>query len=135
MSGRYRFGVPSQPVFHPSVLKSETTLVQTTTTTRPASRSAAGGSAVLGIAYANAAVFTFTLMDGFIKEISPIFPTGQIVFFRNLLAFIPLLAFAYWRYGGITLRTSRPWSHVVRGVFGVTSMFFFFLSYKLMDLS
>jgi drug/metabolite transporter (DMT)-like permease len=74
-------------------------------------------------------------MDGFIKEISDVFPTGQIIFFRNLLAFIPLMAFAYWRYGGITVRTSQPWSHVVRGVFGVTSMFFFFLSYKLMDLS
>jgi len=111
-------------------------LVQTATTTRAGSRSAAGsGSAVRGIVYANIAVFAFTLMDGFIKEISDVFPTGQIVFFRNLLAFIPLLAFAYWRYGGITLRTSRPWSHVVRGVFGVTAMFFFFLSYKLMDLS
>jgi drug/metabolite transporter (DMT)-like permease len=74
-------------------------------------------------------------MDGFIKEISDDFPTGQIIFFRNLLAFIPLMIFAYWRYGGIAVRTSRPWSHVVRGVFGVTSMFFFFLSYKLMDLS
>jgi drug/metabolite transporter (DMT)-like permease len=121
-------------------------LVQTTSTTTPqyrsnGARSGGGGSAagarsaVRGIVYANAAVFTFTLMDGFIKEISDVFPTGQIIFFRNLLAFIPLMLFAWWRYGGITVRTSQPWSHVVRGVFGVTSMFFFFLSYKLMDLS
>jgi drug/metabolite transporter (DMT)-like permease len=119
-------------------------LVQTATTTGPRSRSAGGGSgapntpagaAVLGLIFANCAVLTFTVMDAVIKSVSQVFPTGEIIFFRNLFAFIPLLAFAYWRHGGVPLKTSRPWGHVMRGVFGVTSMFCFFLSYKLMPLS
>jgi drug/metabolite transporter (DMT)-like permease len=111
-------------------------LVQTATSTRPGSKRAAGsGGALLGILFANCAVLTFTVMDAVIKSVSQIYPTGEIIFFRNLFAFIPLLAFAYWRHGGIPLRTAHPWGHVLRGVFGVSSMFCFFLSYKLMPLS
>ena len=95
----------------------------------------AAGGAVLGLVFANCAVLTFTVMDAVIKSVSPVFPTGEIIFFRNIFAFIPLLAFAYWRHGGVPLKTSRPWGHVMRGVFGVASMFCFFLSYKLMPLS
>src|SRR5688500_646010 len=120
----------------PTGFLSETTLVRTTTTTRPHSRSAGGsGSAMLGIVFANCAVLTFTVMDAVIKSVSQIFPTGEIIFFRNLFAFVPLLIFAFWRNGGIALRTEHPWGHVLRGVFGVSSMFCFFLSYKLMPLS
>lgn len=90
---------------------------------------------MLGLVFANCAVLTFTVMDAVIKSISHVFPTGEIIFFRNLFAFIPLLAFAYWRHSGVPLKTSRPWGHVMRGAFGVTSMFCFFLSYKLMPLS
>jgi drug/metabolite transporter (DMT)-like permease len=115
-------------------------LVQTTTTTRPSSRSAGGSAApaagaVLGIIFANVAVFTFTVMDAIIKQVSESFPTGEIIFFRNLFAFIPLLIFAFWRYGGISLRTQRPWGHVMRGVFGVLSMYCFFRSYLELPLS
>ncbi len=120
-------------------------MVQTATTTRPASRSAGGsgsgapkppvGAAVLGVVFANCAVFTFTMMDGIIKEISTSFPTGEIIFFRNIFAFIPLLIFAFWRHGGISLRTQRPWGHVMRGGFGVLSMYCFFRSYLELPLS
>lgn len=91
--------------------------------------------AVLGIVFANAAVFTFTVMDAIIKEVSGIFPTGEIIFFRNIFAFIPLLIFAFWRHGGISLKTQRPWGHVLRGVFGVLSMYCFFRSYLELPLS
>lgn len=118
-------------------------MVQTATTPRPRSRSAGAsaapsapaGGALLGIVFANCAVFTFTVMDAVIKSVADTFPTGEIIFFRNLFAFLPLLAFAWWRHGGVPLKTSRPWGHVMRGVFGVSSMFCFFLSYKLMPLS
>jgi drug/metabolite transporter (DMT)-like permease len=93
------------------------------------------GGAVLGLIFANCAVLTFTVMDAVIKSVAQTFPTGEIIFFRNLFGFIPLIAFAYWQHGGIPLKTTRPWGHVLRGVFGVSSMFCFFLSYKLMPLS
>ena len=118
-------------------------MVKAATTTRPSSRSAdrSGASqlpksgALLGIVFANCAVFTFTVMDAIIKSVAETFPTGEIIFFRNLFGFIPLIIFAYWRHGRVPLKTSRPWGHVMRGVFGVCSMFCFFLSYKLMPLS
>jgi len=129
--GRLLTGLPAQPAFH-----SETTLVQTATKTRPSSLSAGrSGSAIWGIVFANCAVFTFTVMDAVIKEISQSFPTGEIIFFRNLFAFIPLLIFAFWRHGGLSLKTQRPWGHLMRGVFGVLSMYCFFRSYLELPLS
>ena len=115
-------------------------MVQIQTPTRPRSRSAGGSAAafdtgLLGIVFANGAVFSFTVMDALIKEISESFPTGEIIFFRNLFAFIPLMIFAVWRYGGISLKTERPWGHVMRGVFGVASMYCFFRSYRELPLS
>lgn len=113
-------------------------MVQTTTTTRPSSASAGGsaaGGAIWGIVFANCAVFTFTVMDAIIKEISQSFPTGEIIFFRNIFAFIPLLVFAFWRHGGISLKTQRPWGHLMRGIFGVLSMYCFFRSYLELPLS
>lgn len=83
----------------------------------------------------NLAVFIFTAMDGIIKSVSQIFPTGELIFARNLFAFIPLLAFMLSIERRVHLKTERPWGHVWRGLFGVLAMFCFFLSYKLLPLS
>jgi drug/metabolite transporter (DMT)-like permease len=74
-------------------------------------------------------------MDAVIKGVSTQFPTGELIFFRNIFAFIPLLLFAWLRDGKLTLRTAHPWGHVLRGSFGVTSMYFFFFSYLKLPLS
>jgi drug/metabolite transporter (DMT)-like permease len=83
----------------------------------------------------NLAVFIFTAMDGVIKSVSDIFPTGELVFARNLFAFLPLLTFMLVVERRINLRTAHPWGHVWRGLMGVSAMFCFFLSYKLLPLS
>lgn len=83
----------------------------------------------------NLAVLIFTAMDGVIKSVSDIFPTGELVFARNLFAFLPLLGFMLVVERRINLRTARPWGHVWRGAMGVSAMFSFFLSYKLLPLS
>jgi drug/metabolite transporter (DMT)-like permease len=82
----------------------------------------------------NGAVFLFTVMDATVKQISNHYPTGQIVFCRNFFAFLPILIFLA-KTGGLSFRTSRPLGHLMRGLFGVTSMYCFFLSYKLLPLS
>jgi drug/metabolite transporter (DMT)-like permease len=82
----------------------------------------------------NGAVLLFTIMDAIVKKVSGHYPTGQIVFCRNFFAFLPILLFL-WKTGGLAFRTSRPFGHLLRGVFGVTSMYCFFLSYKLLPLS
>jgi drug/metabolite transporter (DMT)-like permease len=82
----------------------------------------------------NGAVLLFTVMDAIVKQVSGHYPTGQIVFCRNFFAFLPILLFL-WKTGGLSFRTKRPLGHLMRGLFGVTSMYCFFLSYKLLPLS
>jgi drug/metabolite transporter (DMT)-like permease len=89
---------------------------------------------VFGIGLINLAVVVFTGMDAVIKGVSETFPTGELVFFRNLFAFGPILGFMIWQ-GGITLRTRHLGGHLLRGLFGVAAMYCFFLSYRLLPLS
>ena len=83
----------------------------------------------------NLAVFIFTAMDGVIKSVSDLYPTGELVFARNLFAFLPLLTFMLAVERRINLKTARPMGHVWRGLMGVSAMFCFFLSYRLLPLS
>jgi len=89
---------------------------------------------IFGIALINLAVVIFTSMDAVIKGVSETFPTGELVFFRNLFAFAPILGFMIWR-GGVTLRTRHLGGHLLRGLFGVSAMYCYFLSYNLLPLS
>ena len=89
---------------------------------------------IFGILLINIAVVVFTAMDAVIKDVSDIFPTGQLVFFRNLFAFAPILIFMATQ-GGISLRTRHLGGHLMRGLFGVSAMYCYFLSYKLLPLS
>jgi len=89
---------------------------------------------IFGIVLINLAVAVFTGMDAVIKGVSATFPTGELVFFRNLFAFAPILGFMLWQ-GGITLRTRHVAGHLMRGLFGVSAMYCYFLSYKLLPLS
>jgi drug/metabolite transporter (DMT)-like permease len=89
---------------------------------------------IFGIALINLAVVIFTSMDAIIKLVSETFPTGQLVFFRNLFAFGPILIFMLSQ-GGLQLRTRHALGHLARGLFGVSAMYCYFLSYKLLPLS
>jgi drug/metabolite transporter (DMT)-like permease len=89
---------------------------------------------VFGIGLINLAVIVFTGMDAVIKGVSETFPTGELVFFRNLFAFGPILGFMAWQ-GGVSLRTRHLGGHLMRGLFGVSAMYCFFLSYRLLPLS
>src|SRR5262245_16775046 len=89
---------------------------------------------LFGILCMNGAVALFVAMDAVIKTVSGAIPTGEIVFFRNIFAFLPIFLFMM-RRGGLTLRTRDPAGHLLRGIFGVASIYGFFLSYKLLPLS
>ncbi len=89
---------------------------------------------VRAVILTNLAVLVFTMMDGVIKDVSQIFPTGQLLFFRNFFAFPVILCFML-ATGGFRLRTRRWAGHLLRGLFGVSAMYCFFLSYKLLPLS
>lgn len=67
-------------------------------------------------------VSTFVAMASLIKAAGQV-PAGEIVFFRSAFAIIPILILLAWRHELRTaLKTSRPLSHIARGLVGVTSM-------------
>lgn len=92
---------------------------------------------VFAILLMNLAVLIFTSMDGLIKYVSETYhyPTGELIFVRNLFAFLPLLGYMRVVEKRLQLKTTQPWGHFWRGVVGVSAMYCYFLSYKLLPLS
>lgn len=79
-------------------------------------------SPLTGIAFKVASVAIFVAMSSLIKAAGQL-PAGQIVFFRSFFAMLPILVFLAWRGDLLTaFRTTRPISHVARGLVGVTAM-------------
>lgn len=100
-------------------------------------RATAADRPIQAILLMNLAVFVFTAMDGLIKHVSETYhyPTGELVFVRNLFAFLPLLGYMLVVEKRLNLTTTRPWAHIWRGAVGVSAMYCYFLSYKLLPLS
>jgi drug/metabolite transporter (DMT)-like permease len=89
---------------------------------------------VLGILLKVISVTIFVGMSTLIKSTGAV-PAGQIVFFRSAFAIIPILLFlAFRRELATAFRTSRPLSHVVRGVVGVSAMGLGFYALTLLPL-
>jgi len=118
------------PTFELLCISSEAILIQHSKIKEPYKE-----RVLFGIFFMNLAVFIFTVMDGIVKHVSPVFPTGEIVFFRSLFAFIPILLFLMLKGGDVSLRTKNVRGHLVRGIVGVISMYCFFKSYQLLPLS
>jgi drug/metabolite transporter (DMT)-like permease len=77
---------------------------------------------LVGIVLKICSVVAFVVMSALIKAAGDVF-TGQVVFFRSLFAVIPVVAVMAWRRELATaFYTSRPMSHVLRGLVGVSSM-------------
>jgi drug/metabolite transporter (DMT)-like permease len=94
----------------------------------------ASADALRGIALMVLSVFLFTCMDAVVKWVGQTHPVGQIVFFRNLFAFLPILYFV-GRTGGVAvLRTRNIGGHLWRGLVGVGSMGCLFAAYSLLPL-
>jgi len=98
-------------------------------------RPAPVGRVVRGIYFMLLAVFLFSCMDALIKWVAATHPIGQIIFFRNIIAFVPVF-FVLRQAGGIgVLRTRHFGGHVVRGVVGILSMVCIFTAFALMPLA
>jgi len=61
-------------------------------------------------------VLVFGLMDALVKLASEHQPIGQIIFFRNAFAFIPLFFFIRRAGGLAVLRTRYVRQHIVRAI-------------------
>jgi drug/metabolite transporter (DMT)-like permease len=98
-------------------------------------QSASAGRAVRGIYFMLLSVFLFSLMDALIKWVSATHPVGQIIFFRNVFAFVPVFFVLRQAGGGLAvLRTRHFGGHLMRGAMGILSMVCIFGAFSLMPL-
>jgi drug/metabolite transporter (DMT)-like permease len=112
------------------------------TATAPLPTDAAGAASaprrddvLRGIGFMCLSVLIFATMNVVVKWQSSIYPVGDLVFFRSVFALIPC-AVLIRRSGGLaTLRTARPFGHLLRAAFWVASMVCTFLSYHLLPLA
>jgi drug/metabolite transporter (DMT)-like permease len=95
----------------------------------------ASNAAVRGILFISLSVLLFSCMDALIKWLATDYPLGQLIFFRNCFAFLPLAPFLYRAGGVATLRTSRLGGHMVRGLAGLAAMACTFLAFALLPLA
>ncbi|MBT7146178.1 MAG: DMT family transporter, partial [Rhodospirillales bacterium] len=90
----------------------------------------------LGIALMVLSVAVFTCMDAIIKHVAQAgYTTPQILFFRNLFAFIPLSILIHRQGGLSSLATKKPMAHLIRSLIGLTAMGSFFYGYRTLPLS
>jgi drug/metabolite transporter (DMT)-like permease len=89
----------------------------------------------VGIAWMGTAAFGSSSMNGMIREASADIHAFEIAFFRNvfgLLALVPMLLKAGL---GATMRTRRPWLHVLRGCLNAVAMLSFFYAVTITPLA
>ena len=80
---------------------------------------------VRAIGYMLAGGALLTLSDAVVKSLTPFYPTGQIMFFRALFVFLPILVFT-WRGGGVhVLQVNNVKGQAARAACNIGSTFSF----------
>ena len=78
-------------------------------------------------------VFSFVIMDVFIKKLSNNIPTNEIIFFRCLFGLMPVTFMMLITKSSI--KTSKIRLHIYRAIFASLAMFEFFKSFHLLPLA
>ncbi len=77
----------------------------------------------------------FTLLNGVVKHLSPLYPASEMAFFRFIFA-IPLVVLLAHFFGGVAqLKTARLSGHLLRGTAGSASAFLLFTAFALLPLA
>lgn len=79
------------------------------------------------------ASFLFAIMGVCVKLASDLYLTSEIVMYRGLIGVLSMLALVH--FNGGTLRTSFGREHLWRGVVGVTALWCWFYSFRLLPLA
>ncbi len=89
-----------------------------------------------GIALMLIGTGVFVSMDALVKYLTlEGYPTIQILFFRSLFAFVPVAIFIAYNGGVSSLKTKRPFGHVLRALIGLSAMGVIFYSFKTLPIS
>ena len=91
---------------------------------------------LLGIGLKVGATLVFMFMAVIARGFGDTFPVGEVVFFRSLFAFVPILVvMAVSGMRVADLATKVPWSHARRATSGVLAMFTYFASLKYLPVA
>ena len=89
----------------------------------------------LGFGATLLSMLLFSLMDANVKWLGAEYPTTQIMFFRCMVALVPVIVIVYLRGGSGVLRTAQKGLHLLRSLLGVGAMGFAFYAFSLMPLA
>lgn len=89
---------------------------------------------VLGIAAALAAYFLLALMNAFAKMLGDFHHPLEIGFFRNIVALVPFLVWA-WFAGFERLKTRKPAGIIIRSLIGTVSLVVTFAAFIAMPMA
>lgn len=89
----------------------------------------------LGIIFVLLGVFSISINDLLIKQLSGGYPLHQIVFVRSSIGIMFSLIIVQFEGGWGILRTDRPWLHATRGVMIVIANMTFFLALAVLPLA
>ncbi|GHA55829.1 permease [Amylibacter ulvae] len=82
-----------------------------------------------GIALRLLGALLITAMSAVVHHLAKTVPIGQIIFWRSAVAIIPIIIYMFLRgQFPAALKTKYPKMHFIRGLFGVLSMAFSFIS-------
>src|SRR3546814_6956546 len=70
-----------------------------------------------------------------VKDLGTRYPTMQVMFFRSIFAFVPILLVVLHSRSLQALRMHSPIGHLLRSLVGVVAMFCFFYAYSRMPLA
>ncbi|MCP4877479.1 MAG: DMT family transporter [Gammaproteobacteria bacterium] len=80
-------------------------------------------------------ILLFSLMDASVKWLGASYPTTQIMFFRCMVALIPIMVIISIRGGASILRTTQKKLHLLRSLLGIAAMGLAFYSFSMMPLA
>jgi drug/metabolite transporter (DMT)-like permease len=90
----------------------------------------------LGISLRILSTLAFALMGACVKALGDAVPLGQVVFFRSVVALLPLVVFLWWQGNWPRgLATSRPLGNALRCIIGAVAMFTSFATLRLLPLA
>ncbi|MEM7251704.1 MAG: DMT family transporter [Pseudomonadota bacterium] len=82
----------------------------------------------------NAAIVSMVAIDVFANALVDHYPVHQVMLYRGVFALVPLLLVLAVRKNFGVIRIKSVWPHVMRGVFGLTATYTFFLAIRSMTL-
>jgi drug/metabolite transporter (DMT)-like permease len=88
-----------------------------------------------GICFGLAAYFMFGIMQTGAKILSETHNVIEVAFYRNLIPFVPIMAYVIIKNKWGILKTNKPRAQIFRGIFGSISLIITFLTFHYLPMA